>query len=167
MEQNGIKEEEFLLLHSILIFFKNFLKFLSKSHLKIILNSKLKFVSREESSQLIKTLNLETCNEQGTSIHSIISKTTLNTISETAMGVKLESVHEPDEYRQQIYQIGNMLQYRALRPWLHSDLLYKLLGFQKTLNKFLKTVHLFTNNIISQRRKFYEKNQLNDNSENM
>lgn len=131
----------------------------------MVLKNKIYF--REESSQLIKTLNLETSNEHGTSIQSIISKTTLNTISETAMGTKLESVHEPDEYRQQIYHIGYMLQYRALRPWLHSDLLYKLLGYKNTLNKFLKTVHLFTNNIISQRRKFYEKNQLKDNSENM
>lgn len=83
------------------------------------------------------------------------------------MGVKLESIHEPDEYRQQIYEIGNMLQYRALRPWLHSNLFYKLLGFRKKLDTFLKTVHLFTTSIISQRRKFYEKNQLKDNSENM
>lgn len=84
------------------------------------------------------------------------------------MGVRLEAVHEAaDEYRQQIYQIGYMLQYRALRPWLHSNLSYKLLGYQKTLNKFLKTVHLFTNNLISQRRKLYEKNQLKGNSENM
>jgi cytochrome P450 family 4 len=74
------------------------------------------------------------------------------------MGVKLETMVEPDAYRQKIYEIGMSLLYRLMRPWLHADFMFKLSGRKAMLDAILNPVHDFTKNIINQRRVlFHEK----------
>lgn len=77
------------------------------------------------------------------------------------MGIKLEENSE--EYRQTIYEIGSMMIFRALRPWLFPDFIYTLLGYRKQLMKVIKPAHQFTNNIIEQRRKLFNENKLSVN----
>lgn len=74
------------------------------------------------------------------------------------MGVKLDSLTEPDEYRKSVYSLGNIIIHRLVRPWLHNDLLYQILGYRRILNKLLEPVQLFTKKIIKQRREEFHKN---------
>lgn len=76
------------------------------------------------------------------------------------MGVKLDSLKEPDEYRKSIYTIGHLIVHRLVRPWLLNDLLYRILGYRRHLDKVLEPVHLFTKKIIKQRREEFHKNTI-------
>lgn len=88
----------------------------------------------------------------------IIPRFTLNTICETAMGVKLETTQESETYRNQIFKIGELLVYRVVHPYLHNNFLYNLTKLPKILNEHLKPVHSFTWNVIDKRRQKFQKN---------
>uniref|UniRef100_A0A1B0DHA6 Uncharacterized protein n=1 Tax=Phlebotomus papatasi TaxID=29031 RepID=A0A1B0DHA6_PHLPP len=73
------------------------------------------------------------------------------------MGVKLDSLEEPDAYRNNIYSIGRLLVDRSLQPWLANDFIFKVLGYKEKLDKCLTPIHSFTRKIIQQRRyEFHE-----------
>lgn len=74
------------------------------------------------------------------------------------MGIVLDKTSNGDQYRENIYEIGECVVHRMLRPWLHNKKVFKLLGYKRKLEKFLKPVHQFTQNIINLRRsRFFEK----------
>ena len=69
------------------------------------------------------------------------------------MGVNLSKLGNNGlEYRSNIYSIGKALVYRSVRPWLHIDFLYSLLGYKKQIDEILVPVHKFTQTIIDKRR---------------
>ncbi|GAB0089937.1 Cytochrome P450 [Sergentomyia squamirostris] len=110
-------------------------------------------IFQEESVKLSKMLQLKDREEGGiVNLPALTSRHTLDTICETAMGVKLDSLEEPDAYRNNIYNAGKLLIDRILQPWLTNEFLYKLSGYKKRLDKFLTPMHSFTRNIIAQRR---------------
>lgn len=84
-----------------------------------------------------------------------MSQFTLNTMCETSMGIKLDSVDEPDEYRRNIYKIAEFLVMRMVTPWLFSDAIYNFLGYRVQLDKHLNKIHSFTRKIIRTRREKY------------
>lgn len=70
------------------------------------------------------------------------------------MGVKLSNLgNNGVEYRNSIYDVGKALIYRSVRPWLHIDFLYSLLGYRQQFDKMLIPIHDFTQKIINTRRK--------------
>lgn len=77
---------------------------------------------------------------------------TLNIICETAMGVKLDSMENADEYRTNIYKVGEVLVHRLMRPWLYVEWIYWILGYQRQVDRYLDVVHTFTREIIQKRR---------------
>lgn len=83
-----------------------------------------------------------------------MSKFTLNTMCETSMGIKLDSLDgsQPDEYRKGIYKIAEFLVMRMVTPWLYSDAIYNWLGYRQQLDKYLNKIHSFTRKIIRLRR---------------
>lgn len=81
-----------------------------------------------------------------------MSQFTLNTMCETSMGIKLDSLDEPDEYRRNIYKIAEHLVMRMVTPWLFSDAIYNFLGYRVQLDKHLNQIHSFTRKIIRTRR---------------
>uniref|UniRef100_A0A182PZ05 Uncharacterized protein n=1 Tax=Anopheles epiroticus TaxID=199890 RepID=A0A182PZ05_9DIPT len=89
------------------------------------------------------------------------TKFTLNTICETAMGVKLDSMTMAEGYRNKIEAIGTMLLQRLMNPWLFEDFNYKLSGLQAKFEKLLQPVHAFTRTIIQQRRELFHQNVRN------
>lgn len=105
---------------------------------------------REKSEKFVRDLKHE--NDKAIDLIPIVSQLTLNTICETAMGVKLEDVDKGNTYRNNVYEIGKKLVVRLLRPWLFNDFMYTLLGYKKDLNKNLKPLHSFTDNVIKQRK---------------
>lgn len=76
------------------------------------------------------------------------------------MGVKLDAYREADEYKQKVYEVGEMLVHRTMSPWLYSDRVYRLLGYEGPLAKSLKPIHHFTRSIIRQRRETFQAAQL-------
>jgi cytochrome P450 family 4 len=68
------------------------------------------------------------------------------------MGVNLETIPNSDNYRKNIFEIGEEIVYRIHRPWLYDDFMYRLLGGFARLNRFLKPAHEFINSVIDRRR---------------
>uniref|UniRef100_A0A2Y9D1P1 Cytochrome P450 n=1 Tax=Anopheles dirus TaxID=7168 RepID=A0A2Y9D1P1_9DIPT len=91
-----------------------------------------------------------------------MSQLTLNTICETSMGVKLDTLDGAVEYREGIYKAGEMLLNRAVRPWLYVDWTYRLFGYMRQFQRLLKPLHIFTSAIITQRRELFAQGKLND-----
>lgn len=90
---------------------------------------------------------------QEADIVPIATQFTLNTICESAMGVELSSLGNNGEaYRKNIYEVGRLLLFRLLKPWLMIDWIYSLLGYRKQLNAVLKPVHDFTKSIVAERK---------------
>uniref|UniRef100_A0A182S621 Uncharacterized protein n=1 Tax=Anopheles maculatus TaxID=74869 RepID=A0A182S621_9DIPT len=118
----------------------------------------------EESEQLAAKIDSQRISGAAVEIdlQSAMSQLTLNTICETSMGVKLDSLDGAREYREGIYKVGTMMLNRAVRPWLYVDWTYRVLGYKRKLHRLLKPLHLFTNQIIAQRRELFEQGKLND-----
>ncbi|XP_059608583.1 probable cytochrome P450 4ac1 [Phlebotomus argentipes] len=109
-------------------------------------------IFHEECEKFIDLLKVETKKGDGTNLPPLTSHLTLNTVCETAMGVKLETYTGSKEYRSSIRSIGELLLHRFLRPWLYNETLYALSGYRRKLNAHLVPVHAFTRMIIKQRR---------------
>ncbi|CRL01592.1 CLUMA_CG014264, isoform A [Clunio marinus] len=125
-------------------------------------------VFREESEKLIATIKKNVNNE--INIVPISTQFTLNTICESAMGVKLSDFGNDGEiYRTQIYEIGKLLMFRIMRPWIHFNFTYWLFGHRKNLDAVLKHAHDFTRSIIHRRKMNFdgEGKQIDDASENV
>lgn len=108
-------------------------------------------VFRDESDKLV--ISLREAHGAAQNIVPIATQFTLNTICESAMGVKLSSLgNDGVIYRENIYEVGKLLLFRVLKPWLISDFIYSLLGYRKQLDEVLKPVLAFTKSIIKQRK---------------
>ncbi|KAK0082046.1 hypothetical protein PV326_007366, partial [Microctonus aethiopoides] len=87
----------------------------------------------------------------------MVSRFTLNTICETAMGTKLdENNSEQDNYKRSVYDIGNIFYYRAVRPWLKNNWIFSLTPKGRDQSKALKILHEFTTKIIKERKQYHD-----------
>lgn len=77
------------------------------------------------------------------------------------MGVKIDSMNEPDAYRMNLYKMGEWLVYRCMNPCIHTDAIYKMSGLPLILNRYLKPVHSFSWGVISRRRKAFQETKIN------
>uniref|UniRef100_A0AAG5D6J3 Cytochrome P450 n=1 Tax=Anopheles atroparvus TaxID=41427 RepID=A0AAG5D6J3_ANOAO len=116
---------------------------------------------QEESRRLIAQLGQFADKGTPVALQPVATKFTLNTICETAMGVKLDSMTMANEYRSRIEGIGTMLLQRLMNPWLFEEFTYKLSGLQAKFIKLLQPVHAFTRSIIQQRRELFHQNVRN------
>lgn len=108
-------------------------------------------VFKEESDKLISSLRDAVGKELN--IVPISTQFTLNTICESAMGVKLSDLgNDGIVYRENIYKVGKLLFFRLIKPWLRLDFLYSILGYKKQLDEVLQPVLEFTESIIKQRK---------------
>ncbi|KAL7039696.1 hypothetical protein ACKWTF_000075 [Chironomus riparius] len=109
-------------------------------------------IFKEEADQLV--FDLKRTVGKVVDMIPISTQFTLNTVCESAMGVNLTQLGNNGlEYRNNIYSIGKALVYRSVRPWLHIDFLYSILGYKKQIDEILVPVHKFTQTIIDKRRK--------------
>uniref|UniRef100_A0A1L8E4P9 Putative cytochrome n=1 Tax=Nyssomyia neivai TaxID=330878 RepID=A0A1L8E4P9_9DIPT len=118
-------------------------------------------VFHEECEKFTDLLMVETTKSDGTNLPPLTSHVTLNTVCETAMGVKLDSYSGSKEYRSSIQAIGELLLHRFLRPWFYNETVYAISGYKAELLKRLKPVHSFTRNIIEHRREHFLETQQN------
>ncbi|XP_034479672.1 cytochrome P450 4p1-like [Drosophila innubila] len=86
------------------------------------------------------------------SLSELISRFTLNSICETAMGVKLDDMAEKgDLYRQNFAMIEKCFIKRVSNPFYWNKTMYELLGAKEDAPA-LKVVHDFSSEIIAKRR---------------
>ncbi|XP_052860951.1 probable cytochrome P450 4ac1 [Anopheles cruzii] len=116
---------------------------------------------QDECRSLITHLGTTSDKGEIVALQPVATKFTLNTICETAMGIKLDSVTMANEYRGKIEAIGTMLLQRLMNPWLFENFSYKLTGLAAKFNKLLQPVHAFTRSIIKQRRELFHQNVRN------
>uniref|UniRef100_A0A182IWA1 Uncharacterized protein n=1 Tax=Anopheles atroparvus TaxID=41427 RepID=A0A182IWA1_ANOAO len=116
-------------------------------------------IFHEESEKLVRQLGTFADGERDVVLQSVVTSFALHTICETAMGVKLDAYNEADEYKKRVYEVGEMLVHRTMSPWLYSDRVYNLLGYDGPLAESLKPIHHFTRSIIQQRRQDFRDNQ--------
>ncbi|KFB44988.1 AGAP006049-PA-like protein [Anopheles sinensis] len=116
-------------------------------------------IFQEESEKLVHQLGPFADGARDVVLQSVVTSFALHTICETAMGVKLDAYNEADEYKKKVYEVGEMLVHRTMSPWLYSDRIYNLLGYDGPLAESLKPIHHFTRSIIHQRRQDFQENQ--------
>lgn len=68
------------------------------------------------------------------------------------MGVKLDTMALAELYKNNIREVGRIVQQRLMNPLLFEDWIYKAFGYRAHMDKILEPVHAFTNSIIRQRR---------------
>jgi len=87
-------------------------------------------------------------------VYPLLCRCTLDTISETAMGVKLDSQHEANaDYVNAVNGMGEVLLARVFNIHLQYNMIYKFTSMAKKEKKYLKTLHSFTKKVIENRKK--------------
>ncbi|KAG4071881.1 hypothetical protein HA402_006042 [Bradysia odoriphaga] len=111
----------------------------------------------EQTSLLVTWIReTELKRSEGTNLQQLISRFTLNTICESAMGVKLTRIDELDDYRKQINLIGKLHVERLTVPWLFVDWIYNTFGNGNIEHKHVQEAHDFTGSIIDKKRKQFQ-----------
>lgn len=77
--------------------------------------------------------------------------------SETSLGVKMDELPNLGEYKNAIYKLGELFAYRLLRPWLRVSFIYKLSSVSIKMTEIVKILHDFSDNIIEQRKEYFDK----------
>ncbi|XP_039312577.1 cytochrome P450 4C1 isoform X1 [Solenopsis invicta] len=86
----------------------------------------------------------------------LVSKHTLNSICETAMGTSLHEMGEfQHQYCEAVHEVGKIIIYRAMRPWLFPNMIFSLTSMGKKFNENLKILHGFTDKIIEERKQYH------------
>lgn len=79
-------------------------------------------------------------------------------VLESAMGVKISTINELDDYRQEINTIGKLLAERLAEPWFCFNWAYNRFGNGKIEQKHVANAQQFTRNIINAKRKQFQAN---------
>lgn len=86
-------------------------------------------------------------------IYPMITNCALDIICESAMGTTVNAQEKKDsEYVKAVYEVSELILYRALRPWLYADTIWKLSSHGRAFYRNLKTLHDFTNKVIMEHR---------------
>ncbi|XP_016840411.1 cytochrome P450 4C1 [Nasonia vitripennis] len=106
---------------------------------------------------------IDTLKAKGESVQNLlplITNYTLNVICEAAMGTSLQGKEELQaRYRRAIHDMGNILVYRLVRPWLRWDRLFNLTPKGHEQKKALQVLHGFSTDIINERKEYHEKTE--------
>ncbi|XP_026829903.1 cytochrome P450 4C1 [Ooceraea biroi] len=111
----------------------------------------------EESNRMTNSLkDMENSTVQD--LRSFISYHTLNIICETSMGTSLRNmdVAEQERYHKTIYDLTEILIYKYIHLWYHSDIIFWFSSKYKEQVKCLKILHGFTEKIIAERKQYHE-----------
>ncbi|XP_069699698.1 cytochrome P450 4C1-like [Periplaneta americana] len=109
-------------------------------------------VFAEKSEILVDKLQKEV-GSQGFDVYPYITKCALDIICETAMGTPIFAQDNAEsEYVKAVYEVSDIVIQRALRPWLHSNFIFKLSARGKRHDQCLRVLHGFTNKVIQERK---------------
>ncbi|XP_043274305.1 cytochrome P450 4C1-like [Venturia canescens] len=109
----------------------------------------------EEGRRMVR--DLKNAGEKEHDLLPLVTKYTLNTICETAMGTSLEGMTKfHTKYRNAVHEMGNYLLHRLLRPWLHPPSIFNLSPTGRKQKKALEIIHAFSNKIIRERQEYHK-----------
>ncbi|XP_046742333.1 uncharacterized protein LOC124408992 [Diprion similis] len=113
-------------------------------------------IFNEQSEKLVRSLCLEGDEVVDDLVH-LLHKYTLNSICETTMGATSDVNGQVlKEYRSCVSEMGCITLYRILRPWWHSDWMFKFSRKFKDQVRALKVLHGFSTNIINDRKRYHD-----------
>ncbi|XP_034106031.1 probable cytochrome P450 4p3 [Drosophila albomicans] len=95
-------------------------------------------------------------------LNDIIPRFTLNSICETALGVKLDDCSNGDEYRSNITIAEHSFIKRVINPLMSSDALYNRYGDGVKDIPTLNKLHSFSSSIIEKRRQNFNEENLKE-----
>ncbi|XP_059056285.1 cytochrome P450 4C1-like [Achroia grisella] len=115
-------------------------------------------VMEENSKRLTDTL--ADTSEEIFNIKPVITDYTLNTICETAMGMKLseETSASGISYKKAILSLGNILAQRFSKVYLFVEFIYSLSSLKAMQQKYIDIVQRFTTDVINKRKKMLMEN---------
>nr|CAQ57674.1 cytochrome P450 [Nilaparvata lugens] len=106
----------------------------------------------EKSRTLVEILKKQKFGEEF-DIYPMITNCALDIICESAMGTTVNAQEKKDsDYVRAVYEVSELILYRALRPWLYAEFIWKMSSHGKAFYRNLKTLHDFTNKVIVERR---------------
>lgn len=118
-------------------------------------------IFNEKSKVLVEKLDEKANTGDAFNIHPFVTNAALDIISKAAMGISLDVQGEQkNEYVDSIYEISELILYRALRPHLHFEFIYKRTASSKRFYHCLNVLHSFTKEAIETRKKTREENKL-------
>ncbi|XP_055355253.1 cytochrome P450 4V2-like [Paramacrobiotus metropolitanus] len=128
-------------------------KFLTPAFHFHILNDFLE-VFYEQSVVLVQQLTARAGAEADAfDIYPFITRCTLDIISETAMGKKINAqTNSESEYVKAVYSVSDIIFDRMIRPTMIWDPIFYTLGRGQQFKRDLKTLHDFTDRVIEERR---------------
>ncbi|GFS48647.1 cytochrome P450 4V2 [Nephila pilipes] len=109
-------------------------------------------VFQEQSSVLVSKLQALT-REPWVDIVPLMTACALDIISETAMGVSINAQDGQNiEYVRAVLEIGDSFMYRALRPWLYPDFIFKWTSYGKRNTANIHLVQALTKKVIKNKK---------------
>lgn len=77
---------------------------------------------------------------------------TLDTICETAMGIRVGAQHNESDYVKALHQVSGLIITRLTRPWLWPDWAFHISSHGRRFRRCLKVMQDFTTKVIKDRR---------------
>ncbi|KAJ3659329.1 hypothetical protein Zmor_011019 [Zophobas morio] len=114
-------------------------------------------IFNNQIDDLVKTFG-QLCDQVYISVDNYIAQFTLKTIAETAMGTKMEFIHQKEkEYRQANIDVAQIAAFRMFNSWFVNSFLNLFSPKYLEEKKAIKTLHNVTRNIIAKRTQAIEK----------
>ncbi|XP_058802590.1 cytochrome P450 4C1-like [Phymastichus coffea] len=129
-------------------------------HFKIL--QKYLEITNEKAIKFIKALRNEN-KETVQDLLPVCTNYTLNIICESAMGVPFDKVDENvQEYKRAVFTIGDILMYRAVRPYIQEWMLTPLIKLGRLQKQTLSILHAFTDKVLLDRKEYHERTDYKD-----
>uniref|UniRef100_A0A182VUF1 Cytochrome P450 n=1 Tax=Anopheles minimus TaxID=112268 RepID=A0A182VUF1_9DIPT len=122
-------------------------------------------VFAEHGALLVEKLSVQAgSGKQPINVYPFITKAALDIICETAMGVKVNAQTSgmDNPYVAAVYELSGLIQYRVVRPWLHSDFIWNRSRAGQQYLKALAEVHGYSSKVIRERRAELKQRPAND-----
>ncbi|KAJ6650041.1 Cytochrome P450 4C1 [Pseudolycoriella hygida] len=116
----------------------------------------------EKSKILVDELSRHADSGVAINIHRYVTLAALDTISESAMGIKIDCQRKQEnEYVDAVYEISELIKHRMYRPYLAMDIIYRNTSAGKKFKRCVNILHNFTKHVISKRKALREENRRN------
>uniref|UniRef100_A0A1L8E438 Putative cytochrome n=1 Tax=Nyssomyia neivai TaxID=330878 RepID=A0A1L8E438_9DIPT len=111
-------------------------------------------VFNRQGATLVRLLREKHTNGESFNIYPFINLYALDVISESAMGMQLNSqIDSGSEYVRAVSEISQIMSTRFIKVWQRNDFLFNnFVAAKKDHDRCIKVMHNFTENIIQQRR---------------
>jgi len=124
-------------------------------------------VFNEHTGALVDDLRHHATGEGGVNVIPYITKFTLKSICQTAMGTSLDDdVTEQTAYRQNVHNFGEQTVNRLLNPLCYLNATYLFTKENKTLKEIVKFLHSFSAKVIKEKEKEFHSKGVEINADN-